>query len=806
MTGYPFSDIEKKWQAYWEKNKTFRSTEDPSVPREKRKYVLDMFPYPSAAGLHVGHPEGYFATDIYCRYLRMKGFSVLHPMGFDSFGLPAENYAIKTGTHPRVSTEQNIARFTTQIKSLGFSYDWDRRISSCEPEYYRWTQWIFLKLWEKGLAYEAEAPINWCPSCQTGLANEEVRDGKCDRCGTPVVRRNLRQWILRITAFAERLLTDLDLLNWSDSLKLMQTNWIGRSEGANVRFSLENGGKSIEVYTTRPDTLFGATYMVLAPEHPLVREITTPERKKAVEDYISVASTKSDMERTELAKDKTGVFTGAYAINPTNGKKIPVWISDYILISYGTGAIMAVPAHDERDFAFARKFSLPIVQVVSGDGTTRELQEADPTDGVAVNSGEFNGLATAEFKKKIIEWLEKKGIGTRAVNYKLRDWIFSRQRYWGEPIPLVHCPKDGTVPVPYDQLPLELPEVKTVKPTGTGESPLAAIPEWVNTTCPKCGGPAKRETNTMPQWAGSCWYYLRYLDPHNDTAFAARDKIDYWAPVDLYVGGAEHAVLHLLYARFWHKFLFDEGLVNSPEPFMRLINQGMILGEGGAKMSKSLGNVINPDDIVRDFGADTMRIYEMFMGPLEVSKPWSTKGIAGAKRFLERVWRSSDLPMTDAGPPETLMRLLHKTIKKVSRDTDRLEFNTAISQMMIFLNEAAGLEAMPRKAWTPFVLLLAPYAPHLAEELWEKMGNAPSVSRQPWPSWDEALTTEDLVEIVFQINGKVRAKESLPTGLAEADLKGRAMGNERIKELLSGKEIRKVIVVPNKLVNIVAAL
>ncbi len=806
MTGYPFSDIEKKWQAYWETNKTFRVTEDPSVPREKRKYVLDMFPYPSAAGLHVGHPEGYFATDIYCRYLRMNGYRVLHPMGFDSFGLPAENYAIKTGTHPRVSTEQNIARFISQIKSLGFSYDWDRLISSCEPEYYRWTQWIFLKLWEKGLAYEAEVPINWCPSCLTGLANEEVKDGLCDRCGTPVTRRNLRQWILRITAFAERLLADLDMLNWSESLKLMQTNWIGRSEGANVRFALERGGEAIEVYTTRPDTLFGATYMVLAPEHPLVAAITTPAQKKAVDEYIRAAAMKSDMERTELAKDKTGVFTGAYALNPVNGKKIPVWISDYILISYGTGAIMAVPAHDERDFAFAKKFGLAIVQVVSRDGGLRELAEADPTDGIAVNSGEFDGLATAEFKKRIVEWLEKKGIGARAVNYKLRDWIFSRQRYWGEPIPLVHCPKDGTVAVPYDQLPLKLPEVKAVTPTGTGESPLAAIPGWVNTTCPKCGGPAKRETNTMPQWAGSCWYFLRYLDPKNGTAFAAREKIDYWMPIDLYVGGAEHAVLHLLYARFWHKFLFDEGLVNSPEPFMRLINQGMILGEGGVKMSKSLGNVINPDDIVRDYGADTMRVYEMFMGPLEVSKPWSTRGIAGAKRFLERIWRASELPLTDEEPAEPLLRVLHKTVKKVSRDTDRLEFNTAIAQMMIFLNEVAGLEKLPRGLWTPFILLLSPYAPHLAEELWAKLGNAPSVSCQPWPTWNEALTAEELVEVVYQINGKIRAKESLPTGTLEADLKEKALGNERIREILAGKEIRKVIVVPNKLVNIVAAL
>ena len=806
MTGYPFSDIEKKWQAYWEKNKTFRAKEDPKVPREKRKYILDMFPYPSAAGLHVGHPEGYIATDIYCRYLRMNGFNVLHPMGFDSFGLPAENYAIKTGTHPRVSTEQNIARFTSQIKSLGFSYDWDRLISTCEPEYYRWTQWIFLKMWEKGLAYEAEVPINWCPSCLTGLANEEVKDGLCDRCGTPVTRRNLRQWIMKITAYAERLLADLDKLQWSESLKLMQRNWIGRSEGANVRFAIAAGGGEIEVYTTRPDTLFGATYMVLAPEHPLVARITTPAQKTAVQDYISAAAMKSDLERTELAKEKTGVFTGAYAINPMNGNRIPVWISDYILISYGTGAIMAVPGHDERDFEFAKKFDLPIVQVVSRDGSTYPLTAAEPMDGIAVNSGEFNGLATAEFKKKIVQWLQKKGIGRSAVNYKLRDWIFSRQRYWGEPIPLIHCPKDGTVAVPYDQLPLRLPEVAVYKPTGTGESPLAAMTDWVNTTCPKCGGPAKRETNTMPQWAGSCWYYMRYLDPHNDKMFSSREKLDYWMPVDLYVGGAEHAVLHLLYSRFWHKFLYDIDAVNSDEPFMRLINQGMILGEGGVKMSKSLGNVINPDDIITSFGADTMRVYEMFMGPLEVSKPWSTRGIAGVKRFLEKVWRTAELPLNNDEPSETLLRLLHKTIKKVSHDTGKLEFNTAIAQMMIFMNEVSGLSSLPRKLWQPFILLLAPYAPHLAEELWEETGGTPSVGVQAWPRWDEALTVEELVEVVFQINGKIRAKESLPSGLGEAETKEKALGNARMKELLDGKEIHKVIVVPGKLVNVVASL
>ncbi len=803
MKGYPFSEIEKKWQKYWEENKTFRVIEDPSVPKEKRRYILDMFPYPSSAGLHVGHPEGYTATDIYSRYLRMTGHHVLHPMGFDSFGLPAENYAIKTGTHPKVSTEANIKRFESQIKALGFSYDWDRKVSTHEPEYYKWTQWVFLKMWEKGLAYEAEVPINWCPSCKTGLANEEVKDGKCERCHTPVIRKDLRQWILKITAYADRLLKDLDKLDWPESIKLMQRNWIGRSEGANVKFKIDGYDDYLEVYTTRPDTLFGATYMVLAPEHPLVDKITTQDRKKEVEEYVLKARMKSDLERTDLAKEKTGVFTGAYAINPVNGEKIPIWISDYILISYGTGAIMAVPAHDERDFEFAKKFNLPIVQVVSKDGSLYELKEAYTEEGIAVNSDQFNGLKTAEFKKKIVEWLEKKGIGKKAVNYKLRDWIFSRQRYWGEPIPIIHCPQCGNVPVPEEELPLTLPEVKSYKPTGTGESPLAAIDEWVNTTCPKCGGPAKRETNTMPQWAGSCWYYLRYLDPHNDKEFAAKDKIEYWMPVDLYVGGAEHAVLHLLYARFWHKFLYDIGMVNTDEPFMRLVNQGMILGEGGVKMSKSLGNVINPDEVIETYGADAMRLYEMFMGPLQVSKPWSTKGIAGVKRFLDRVWKVSEKKLTDKKPPENLVKLLHKTIKKVSNDTANLEFNTAIAQMMIYIGELHREEFLYRELWEPFVLLLAPYAPHMAEELWEKLGNSPSVAYAKWPKWDEALTIDETVTVVYQINGKIRAREEIPQGLSKEELEKQALDNGRIKQLLEGKRVVKVIAIPNKLVNIV---
>ncbi|MDR1626266.1 MAG: leucine--tRNA ligase [Spirochaetia bacterium] len=800
---YPFDEIEKKWQAYWKANKTFEVGEDPSVPKEKRKYVLDMFPYPSGAGLHVGHPEGYTATDIYCRYLRMKGYKVLHPMGFDSFGLPAENYAIKTGTHPRATTEANIGRFREQIQALGFSYDWSREVSTHTPEYYRWTQWIFLKLFEKGLAYEDEIPINWCPSCKTGLANEEVKEGCCERCGTPVVRRNIRQWMLRITKYAQQLLDDLGLLDWHESIKLMQRNWIGRSEGANVVFPLEKGGGGIEVYTTRPDTLFGATYMVLAPEHKLVDAITTDRQRAEVDAYRESAKTKSDLERTDLAKDKTGVFTGAYAINPVNGARIPVWVSDYILISYGTGAIMAVPSHDERDWDFAKKFGLEIVQVVSKDGSVYEMDHAEIFDGYAVNSGEFTGMGTAECKARMIGFLEEKGIGKRAINYKLRDWVFSRQRYWGEPIPLVHCASCGIVPLPYEELPLALPEVESYVPTGTGESPLAAIGDWVETKCPRCGRAAKRETNTMPQWAGSCWYYMRFTDPRNPHALAEKSKLDYWLPVDLYVGGAEHAVLHLLYARFWHKVLHETGVVSCAEPFTRLVNQGMILGEDNQKMSKSLGNVINPDDIVRDYGADSMRVYEMFMGPLQVSKPWSTNGLVGVHRFLDRIWRVSQRPLASGGPPEALLRLFHKTLKKVESDTENLEFNTAIAQMMIFTNELYKEEKLYRSLWEPFVLILSPYAPHLAEELWARLGNKPSLSGLPYPTWDEALTRDTEVTVVFQVNGKVRARVGFPAGVAGDTLKKAALENARVREYTEGKTIVKTIVVPEKLVNIV---
>jgi leucyl-tRNA synthetase len=836
MSKYPFSAIEKKWQAYWEENQSFAVTEDPAVPEEKRLYVLDMFPYPSGSGLHVGHPEGYTATDIYCRYLRMNGYNVLHPMGFDSFGLPAENYAIKTGTHPKVTTEHNIENFRRQIKSLGFSYDWSREISTHESEYYRWTQWIFLQLYKKGLAYEAHTPINWCDNCKTGLANEEVKDGKCERCGTPVVRKTIRQWILRITEYAERLLSGLDTLDWPESVKLMQRNWIGRSEGATVRFRIEGMDESLEVFTTRADTLFGATYMVVSPEHPLVGELTTVAQRPAVERYLDETSHKSDLERTDLAKEKTGVFSGSYAINPVNDERIPIWIADYVLISYGTGAIMAVPAHDTRDWEFAKKFNLPIIEVLKSEIDVQE--EAWVEDGLHVNSGFIDGLDKHDAIEKMIAFLEERKLGERAVNYKLRDWIFSRQRYWGEPIPLLHCEKCGTVPVPEDQLPLLLPEVTSYEPSGTGESPLAKIDSWVNTTCPVCGGAARRETNTMPQWAGSCWYHLRYLDPRNTERFTGEDAEKYWMPVDLYVGGAEHAVLHLLYARFWHMVLYDLGFVSTEEPYQRLINQGMITsyayqrkdkslvptdevtevaperwietttGESLerviAKMSKSLKNVINPDDIIHEYGADSMRMYEMFMGPLEVSKPWSTAGLVGIYRFLDRIWRLYDeVDIVDEEPNDELLRTLHKTIKKVTEDTRDLAFNTAISQMMVLVNELYKESVFPRSVAETFVKLLSPYVPHLAEELWERLGHKPSISKVQWPAWDEELTVDANIEVVFQINGKVRSKTTVEKGASKETLLSLARDDEKIRSWLEGKTIVKEIVVPDKLVNIV---
>ena len=848
MSKYPFESIEPKWQKYWDEHKTFKVTEDEKFPADKRMYVLDMFPYPSAAGLHVGHPEGYTATDIYCRYLRMNGYNVLHPMGYDAFGLPAENYAIKTGTHPKTTTNANIEHFTQQIKSLGFSYDWDRCVSTCEPDYYKWTQWIFLQLYKRGLAYEAQTPINWCPSCMTGLANEEVKDGKCDRCGAEVTHKTIRQWILKITEYADRLDKDLDTLDWPESVKAMQHNWIGKSTGAEVTFTVaDKDGKptsnKLTVYTTRCDTLFGATYMVVSPEHKIIPEITTPEQADAVKKYQEEAAKKSDLERTDLAKDKTGVFSGSYAINPVNGKLIPIWIADYVLISYGTGAIMAVPAHDDRDWEFAKKFNLPIIEVLKSEVDVQ--QQAWTQDGIHVNSEFLDGLNKADAIAKMLEFLEEKKIGRKAINYKLRDWVYSRQRYWGEPIPLVHCPDCGTVPVPEEELPLKLPEVKSYQPTGTGESPLAAIDEWVNCKCPKCGKPAKRETNTMPQWGGSCWYYLRYLDPHNDKAFCAPEKEKYWMPVDLYIGGAEHAVLHLLYARFWHKVLYDIGVVSTKEPFQRLVNQGMItsfafqrknktlvpvdeveqrddgkyyekatseeLEQIVAKMSKSLKNVVNPDDEIKAYGADSVRMYEMFMGPLTMSKPWATQGIVGIHRFLEKVWSVSEKPMADidiTGKLEdkaliSARKTFAQTIKKVTDDTATLNFNTAISQMMIFINELSKLPEVPKAMWSDFVKVLSPYAPHLGEELWEKLGNKDTIAYVSWPKINEDFAKDDVKTIVVMVNGKKRDTFEAAPGSSDDSLKEIAFARDGVKKFTDGHEIVKCIVVKDKLVNIV---
>ncbi len=848
MSKYPFSKIEPKWQKYWDENKTFRVTEDANFPKEKRMYVLDMFPYPSAAGLHVGHPEGYTATDIYCRYLRMNGYNVLHPMGYDAFGLPAENYAIKTGTHPKTTTNANIEHFTKQIKSLGFSYDWDRCVSTCEPEYYKWTQWIFLQLYKKGLAYEAETPINWCPSCMTGLANEEVKDGKCERCHSEVTHKTIRQWILKITDYADRLDSDLEGLDWPESVKAMQHNWIGKSTGAEVTFTVaDKDGKPTEdnltVYTTRCDTLFGATYMVVSPEHKIISKITTAEQADAVKAYQEAAAKKSDLERTDLNKDKTGVFSGSYAINPVNGKLIPIWIADYVLISYGTGAIMAVPAHDTRDWEFAKKFNLPIIEVLKSEVDVQE--QAWTEDGIHVNSEFLDGLNKQDAINKMLEFLEEKKIGKKAINYKLRDWVYSRQRYWGEPIPLVHCPDCGTVSVPEEELPLTLPEVKSYQPTGTGESPLAAIDSWVNCKCPKCGKDAKRETNTMPQWGGSCWYYLRYLDPKNNEKFVSKEAENYWMPVDLYIGGAEHAVLHLLYARFWHKVLYDLGLVSTKEPFQRLVNQGMItsfayqrknktlvpvdeveqkddgawyekatgekLEQVVAKMSKSLKNVVNPDDEIRSYGADSVRMYEMFMGPLTMSKPWATQGIVGIHRFLEKVWALSEKPLANIdinGKLEdkklvSLRKIFTQTVKKVGDDTSSLNFNTAISQMMIFVNELSKFDSIPTAIWTDFVKILSPYAPHLGEELWEKLGNKKSIAYETWPTYNEDFLKDDTKEIVVMVNGKLRDKFEAAPGSDDETLKTMAFDREGVKKHTDGKEIVKVIVVKDKLVNIV---
>lgn len=801
---YNAQAIEPKWQKYWDENTTFKTTEDAGKPKF---YAMDMFPYPSGAGLHVGHPEGYTATDIVSRYKRMLGYNVLHPMGWDAFGLPAEQYAIQTGEHPRDITVKNIDNFRRQIKSLGFSYDWDREISTTDPEYYKWTQWIFIQLYKKGLAYVAEVPVNWCPALGTVLANEEVIDGKSERGGHPVVRKPMRQWILKITAYAERLLEDLEELDWSESIKDMQRNWIGKSEGAEVDFKIEGHDAKLTVFTTRPDTLFGSSYAVLAPEHELVATITTPDQLAAVKAYQEQASHKSDLERTDLAKDKSGVFTGAYAINPVNGAKLPIWIADYVLAGYGTGAIMAVPGHDERDYEFAKKFNLPIIEVVSG-GNLEE--EAYAGDGAHVNSDFINGLHNAEAIKEMISWLEKHEVGKGKITYRLRDWLFSRQRYWGEPIPIIHL-EDGTMKaVPEDQLPLLLPDVEQIKPSGTGESPLANVTEWVNTTDPETGLPARRETNTMPQWAGSSWYYLRYIDPHNDKELCSLEKQKEWLPVDLYIGGVEHAVLHLLYARFWHKVLYDLGVVSTKEPFQKLVNQGMILGTNNEKMSKSRGNVINPDEIVNEYGADTLRLYEMFMGPLESTKPWNSSGVEGMYRFLSRVWRlfitedGSLNPKIGANPEDTsLNSVWHKTIKKVTEDYDALRFNTAISQLMIFINEAYKAPHIPTEAAENFVQILSPLAPHIAEELWERLGHTESITYVAWPTYNEDWTVDAEVEIVVQVNGKIVERAKIAKDMDQAGMQEHSLSLDTVKAAIEGKTIRKVIAVPGKLVNIV---
>jgi len=919
---YRFSDIEKKWQRFWEGHRTFAAKDcDPSRPKY---YVLDMFPYPSAQGLHVGHPEGYTASDIIARYKRMKGFNVLHPMGWDAFGLPAEQYAVETGTHPAETTQENIDNMRKQIKSLGFSYDWDREVNTTDPNYYKWTQWIFLKFFnsyfdeaeqkakpieqllipeglsgsekqrfidDHRLAYEAEVPVNWCPALGTVLANEEVIGGVSERGGYPVIRKPMRQWMLRITKYAERLLEDLAEVDWPESIKKLQTDWIGKSIGAEVDFKVDGFNETIRVFTTRPDTLFGATYMVMAPEHPLVDKITSDECRGAVQKYREEASRKSDLDRTDLSKEKTGVFTGAYAMNPVNGKKIPIWISDYVLISYGTGAIMAVPAHDERDFEFARKFGLPVRVVVAdesvlsapkftqqaiyenfgssefadyyhdehgdpdapdayaryfpppnfdsswikpvetdGNGTAflrryscpheplparididlvvGDLSSARVKEGVAVNSGRFNGLPTVEFKEQITNWLAKRGLGRKAVNYKLRDWLFSRQRYWGEPFPILHTENGRVMGLQEQDLPLKLPQVEEYTPSGTGESPLANIEQWVDVTLPD-GSKSRRETNTMPQWAGSCWYYLRYLDPNNNLQGWEPEKEKYWMPVDLYIGGAEHAVLHLLYARFWHKFLYDLGLVSTKEPFKKLVNQGMILGEDGQKMSKSRGNVINPDKVIADYGADSMRLYEMFMGPLESIKPWNIQGVEGVHRFLQKVWRTvideqtGELAeeVTDGQTDEATLRLLHQTIKKVSDDIETFGFNTAISAMMIFTNHLSKHPVRPKSVIEKFVLILAPFAPHIAEELWEKLGHTDTLAYQPWPQYDKELVKEKEIELAVQVNGKIKGRITISADLPEEDIKLQAIA--AVRTALAGKEPRRVIVVKPRIVSIV---
>ncbi len=796
--------IEKKWQQYWANNKTFKTENETAKPKF---FALDMFPYPSGAGLHVGHPEGYTATDILSRFKRMQGYNVLHPMGWDAFGLPAEQYALDTGNDPAEFTAKNIATFKRQIQELGFSYDWDREINTTDPEYYKWTQWIFIQLYKKGLAYVDEVAVNWCPALGTVLANEEVIDGKSERGGHPVERRPMKQWMLKITAYADRLIDDLEEVDWPESIKDMQRNWIGRSEGAEVTFAIDGSDQNFTVFTTRPDTLFGATYCVLAPEHKLVEQITTAEQRQAVEAYLEKVKMKSDLERTDLAKEKTGVFTGAYAVNPINGKKAPIWIADYVLVSYGTGAIMAVPAHDERDYEFATAFGLDIVPVLEGGDISKE---AFTGDGQHINSEFLNGLNKEDGIAKAIEWLEQKGVGEKKISYRLRDWLFSRQRYWGEPIPMIHW-EDGTItPVPESELPLVLPKTDNIRPSGTGESPLANIAEWVNVVDPETGKKGRRETNTMPQWAGSSWYFLRYIDPTNTEAIADPELLKRWLPVDIYIGGAEHAVLHLLYARFWHKVLYDLGVVHTKEPFHKLFNQGMILGEGNEKMSKSKGNVVNPDEIISSHGADTLRLYEMFMGPLEASVAWSTNGLDGARRFLDRIWRlfvneedgaiSSKIQVSN---DQTLEKAYHQTVKKVTEDYEGIRFNTAISQMMVFINDCYKADVIPAEYAEGFVKMLAPMAPHIAEELWQLLGHDSTLSYEQWPTYDETKLVDDEVEIAVQVAGKVRAKIVVAKDASKEDIEKVALADEKVQEYMAGKKLVKIIVIPSKLVNIV---
>lgn len=803
---YNHDVIERKWQHYWKTHKTFKVEIDQTKPKY---YALDMFPYPSGQGLHVGHPEGYTATDAISRMRRMQGFNVLHPMGWDAFGLPAEQYALKTGHNPKDFTAQNVKVFKHQIQSLGFSYDWDREINTTDPKFYKWTQWIFEQLYKKGLAYEDEIEVNWAPDFMGGtvVANEEVVDGKTERGGYPVYRVPMRQWALKITAYADRLIDDLDDLDWPESIKEQQRNWIGRSQGASVFFAVDGHPESkIEVFTTRPDTLFGATYMVLAPEHDLVDKITTPDQKAAVEAYKDEVSRRSDLERTDLNKDKTGVFTGAYGIDPINGRKVPIWIGDYVLASYGTGAIMAVPAHDDRDYEFAKKFGLDIVPVIEGGDVD---QAAFTGDGVHINSDFLDGMHKEEAIEKAIAWLEDNGAGKKKINYRLRDWIFSRQRYWGEPIPVIHWEDGETTLVPEDELPLRLPATKQLEPSGTGESPLANIDDWVNVV-DENGRKGKRETNTMPQWAGSSWYWLRYMDPHNDHAIASEEALNYWSPVDLYVGGAEHAVLHLLYARFWQKVLYDLGVVPTKEPFQKLVNQGMILGENHEKMSKSKGNVVNPDDIVEQYGADTLRLYEMFMGPLEDSVPWDEKGLHGSYKWIQRVWR---LLMDDNNHLRDrvttindgkLTKIYNQTVKKVTEDFSRMHFNTGISQLMVFVNEAYKVDDLPVEYMEGFVKMIAPIMPHLAEELWSEFNVSETVTYEKWPTYDPDQLVEDEVEIVVQVNGKVKAHLKVAKDADKDTVQEQALAQEHVKATIEGQTIRKVIVIPGKIVNIVA--